>query len=76
MTKSILHINSSGRKHGSLTRQVSEKLVNQLQDSGSEVIQRDLATGLPFIDEQWIGANFTDPEQREDSQKEALEFSD
>ncbi|MCW8877430.1 MAG: NAD(P)H-dependent oxidoreductase [Kangiellaceae bacterium] len=76
MSNTILHINSSGRKNGSLTRQVSEKLVEQLKNSESQVIQRDLVTGLPFIDEQWIGANFTDPEQRKAPQKEALEFSD
>ncbi|MBV1908069.1 MAG: NAD(P)H-dependent oxidoreductase [Kangiellaceae bacterium] len=74
----ILQIDSSGRYDGSLTRQVSAKLASQLSASNPQltVNQRDLATGLPFIDEQWIGANFTDPDQREDSQKATLEFSD
>ncbi|MDT0595292.1 FMN-dependent NADH-azoreductase [Glaciecola petra] len=78
MTNKILHINSSGRKEGSLTRQVSEKLVDQFKkdETNVSVVQRDLASGLPFIDEQWINANFTDPEQRNDQQKQALAFSD
>jgi len=76
MSNTILHINSSGRKNGSVTRSASEKLVSQLGQGTADVISRDLATGLPFVDEQWIGANFTDPDERADSQKEALEFSD
>jgi len=76
--KSILQINSSGRYEGSVTRMVSDKLVSQLHAANTELVinKRDLATGLPFIDEQWIGANFTDPEAREESQKTTLEFSD
>jgi FMN-dependent NADH-azoreductase len=75
---SVLSINSSGRYQDSLTRQVSEKLVKQLQqiNSNSQIKERDLAKGLPFIDEQWIGANFTDPEQRDPAQKDKLALSD
>ena len=78
MTNNILLINSSGRKHGSSTRQVSEKLTNLLskQAKDTQVIRRDVAEGLPFIDEQWIGANFTPPEDRNDQHSAALEFSD
>lgn len=78
MTNNVLHINSSGRKEGSITRKASEKLVSQLQKevSNTAVVQRDLVKGLPFIDEQWINANFTDPEQRQDAQKEVLALSD
>lgn len=74
----VLSINSSGRYQDSLTRQVSEKLVAQLkqQSSVSQTKDRDLAKGLPFIDEQWIGANFTDPEQRSPVQQDKLAFSD
>lgn len=77
-TKSILQINSSGRYQGSITRQVSDKIVADLAQTspGLNIVKRDLATGLPFIDEQWINANFTDPEKRDNSYKEALEFSD
>ena len=76
--KTILQINSSGRKSGSLTRQVSDLVVSKLSKNNPELMvnQRDLATGLPFVDEQWIDANFTDPEQRSHTHNETLCFSD
>ncbi|GLX77997.1 FMN-dependent NADH-azoreductase [Thalassotalea insulae] len=77
-SQNVLHINSSGRHQGSITREVSEQLVEQLikKQKAGKVIKRDLATGLPFIDEQWIGANFTAAEDREAHHKETLALSD
>jgi len=72
----ILQINSSSRYHDSITRQVAELVVNNLSNENSTIINRDLAKGLPFIDEQWIGANFTVPEDRNDQHKATLSFSD
>ncbi len=76
--KTILHINSSSRYQDSITRQVSEYVVNQQLHSSSHltVVKRDLATGLPFIDEQWVNANFTPEEHRSETDKEVLRFSD
>jgi len=76
--KTILQINSSGRFKGSVTRQLSKLVVKLLVKNHPELTltTRELATGLPFIDEQWIGANFTASEQRSDLQLEALSFSD
>jgi len=77
MNNKILHINSSGRFEGSVTRDISAQLVSQLaQQTGNETITLDLAEGLPFIDEQWIAANFTDPAARSDRQKAKLALSD
>lgn len=72
----ILQINSSSRYHDSITRQVAELVVNNLSKDNSTIINRDLAKGLPFIDEQWIGANFTAPEDRTEQHKATLSFSD
>ncbi len=74
----LLHINSSGRFQGSVTRDTSEAVVTYLKEEtpNLDVIQRDLAMGLPFVDESWIQANFTKPEERSESQKEILDFSD
>ncbi len=74
----LLHINSSGRYQGSVTRQISDSVITQLQKSDSqlEVIHRDLSAGLPFVDEPWIEANFTATEERSIDQKETLGFSD
>jgi len=77
-TQNLLRINSSGRYHGSLTRQVSERVVNQLQQADPSVksVERDLANGMPFVNEQWINANFTASEERSAEQKEILDYSD
>lgn len=77
MNNKILHINSSGRVDGSVTRDISAQLVSQLQQqTGYDTSTLELAEGLPFIDEQWITANFTDPEQRSDRQQAKLALSD
>lgn len=77
MKNTILHINSSGRNEGSVTRDISGQLVQQLQHrEGLEINHVDLAEGLPFVDEQWIAANFTDPDERSDRQKAKLALSD
>lgn len=77
MKNTILHINSSGRISGSVTRNISTQLVTHLQQQqGSPLVKRDLAEGIPFVDENWITANFTDPEQRSETQQKALRFSD
>ena len=77
MNNTILHINSSERIQDSVTRQVSAELVSQLQkQSGLAIKSRDLVKGIPFINELWIHANFTDPEQRTEQNKQALKTSD
>lgn len=73
----VLHINASGRYDGSLTRAVSSQLTEILADRHEMVLQqRDVASGLPFINEEWINANFTDPTERSDVQKNVLTLSD
>lgn len=77
-TQKILLINSSGRFNGSVTRQLSKSIVTQLQgESGqTHLVTRELTQGLPFINEEWIGATFTPVDQRNEAQKEVLKFSD
>lgn len=73
----VLHINASSRYDGSLTRAVSTQLTDILAGQFEVTVQqRDVALGLPFINEEWINANFTDPTERSDAQKQALTFSD
>lgn len=77
MTATILHINSSAREQGSITRTLSAQLVDKLQQqTGAKVQQRDLRNGMPFLDEAWVNANFTDPAQRSREQQAALIYSD
>lgn len=69
----ILSVQSSGRQEGSLTRQLSEDVLNQLEGSVSE---RDLTTSIPHVDEDWINANFTPAQDRTAQQSAALAYSD
>jgi FMN-dependent NADH-azoreductase len=77
-TNTILRIDSSMRHTGSVTRALTDKLVARLgaASPGTKVIHRDLAKGVPLVDEDWIGANFTDPAERGSAQREALAVSD
>jgi FMN-dependent NADH-azoreductase len=74
--KTILHIDSSGRKTDSLTRELSKKIALKLTSEDSYTIKRDLDHDLCFVDEQWIHANVTEPEQRTELQKQRLQQSD
>jgi FMN-dependent NADH-azoreductase len=74
MTK-ILHIDASSRSSTSLTRQLSQELVEALKKShpGSEVVYRDLISeNPPFIQETDIGAIYTPPQVRTPEQQKAL----
>jgi FMN-dependent NADH-azoreductase len=77
-TNKILRIDTSMRHTGSVTRALTDKLVARLRAAspGSEVTVRDLAAGVPLVNEAWIGANFTDPAERDDAQRAALTHSD
>ncbi len=74
----ILRIDASMRHTGSVTRALTDKLVARLRavSPGSQVTRRDLAAGVPLVDETWIGANFTDPAERDAAQRAALADSD
>ena len=74
----ILSIQSSGQLQGSTTRSASAELINQLQaaDHVQSIVTRDLAEGIPFVDQDWIGANFTPAEDRTAEQTARLAFSE
>ena len=74
----VLAVNASGRTAGSATRQLSRDLIAALDDryGNVAVTSRDLADGVPFVDQAWIEANFTPTESRSAEQREALSYSD
>lgn len=72
----ILRVDSSMRSEGSVSRNLTDQLIDKLSTDGTQVTVRDLAKGIPLIDEAWIGANFTDPAERNTEQKAALAKSD
>jgi FMN-dependent NADH-azoreductase len=69
----ILHIDSSARLQGSVTRDLSSQIVAHL---GGDVIRRDLKDALPQITENWVNANFTPADQRDAVQTDTLALSD
>ena len=78
MNKHALIIHSSGRHQDSLTRRLTSQVLEQLQlqHPNLTVTERDLASGMPYVNEQWIGANFTAADQRSAEQQQSLSDSD
>jgi FMN-dependent NADH-azoreductase len=77
MTQKILRIDASMRKIGSYSRTLSDRLIAQLKSQTPSTVKvRDLADGVPFINEAWIEANFTDINQRTAEQRSILSCSD
>ena len=74
MTQTVLHIDSSIRAEGSVSRALSQKITSRFE--GATVLRRDLADGVPLIDGAWMGANFTPAADRTDEQKAVLATSD
>lgn len=78
MTIKILRIDASARTEGSVSRELNDNIIARLGETRDIIVEsRDLAaTSLPFINEEWIGANFTAADARSTAQKETLSFSD
>lgn len=74
MTKHILRIDASLRQSDSVTRGLLDRITQQF--TGATVTTRDLSAGLPLINGEWIGANFTPAADRSDAQNEVLKQSD
>ena len=74
----ILHVNASARGAASVSRQLTTNLIDALRERhGSvQITERNVAAGLPFVDEEWVGANSTPEEERDDAQREVLALSD
>lgn len=74
----VLRVDASARVEGSVTRQLADHMVAGLSArvGGVDVIRRDVAQGLPFVDADWVAANFTDPDARDAAQRETLAGSD
>ncbi len=74
----ILEVSASGRRADSISRQLSNELIEALEarEGEVEVVRRDLSKGIPLVDEGWIEANFTPEDERTRDQREALSASD
>ncbi len=74
MTQTLLRIDTSARRSGSISRQLTDAIVAKL--APTKTLTRDLANALPQIDETWVGANFTPADMRTEEQTETLALSD
>ncbi len=75
MTETVLHIDSSARLAGSISRDLTADII--ARNPGANVITRDLGvTPVPQITEAWVGASFTPPEERSAELKDILALSD
>ena len=74
----VLEISAGARSEGSISRLLTADLISALDSRYGEtqVARRDLANGLPFIDEAWVAANFTPEEDRSSQHRQTLAFSD
>lgn len=74
----VLEVAASGRGKDSVSRMLSADLIGALEarHGNVDLTRRDLSRGLPFVDEAWINANFTAPEDRNSEQRTALAGSD
>jgi FMN-dependent NADH-azoreductase len=55
MTNHILRIDASARRTGSVSRDLLDRIIARISPD-AKVTTRDLAGGLPLIDEAWVGA--------------------
>lgn len=74
MTRNILRIDSSARNTGSISRDLTDRIIAKFPVAS--VVTRDLSDPLPSISEAWIGANFTPEDNRSDDQRALLQQSD
>jgi FMN-dependent NADH-azoreductase len=74
----VLEISAGARFEGSISRQLTANLISALDSryGDTELSRRDLADGLPFIDEAWVAANFTPDEERTGQHRQTLAYSD
>ncbi len=77
-TLRILEVSASARSNDSSTRTLSRDLIDALRQrhDSVDVTRRDLARGLPFVDSDWVEANFTPEEHRNAAHRDALGLSD
>lgn len=74
----VLEITASARQDGSMSRRLVGDLVAALEDRYGDITitRRNVAAGLPFVDEAWVTANFTPEDDRSPADREALALSD
>lgn len=74
MAQTVLHLDASARTEGSVTRQLSAQVIDTL--GAPNVLRRDLSSPLPLLSADWLAANWTPADARDEVQKDTLALSD
>ena len=77
--RTLLVVEASPRGEQSMSRGLTERFVAAWTKNHPDgrVVERDLMkTDLPFVNQPWLGAYFTPPDQHTPSMKELLRLSD
>lgn len=74
----VLRIDASASVSSSNSKKLGDELIATLQSRYADtyVQRRDLNRDLYYIDETWVGANFTPADQRSEEQNHRLALSD
>ena len=72
----IYQIDSSARKEGSTSRQLSKKLLNKIKKPGDEIIYRDLDDEMLFISKLTESGMKIPLEKQTEDHKKMFELSD
>lgn len=74
----LLYVSASAQQEGSVTRRFASELIEELSrvHPNTQVHTRNVAEGLPFLQDEWLQANFTPMEQRSPEQTAILGRSD
>jgi FMN-dependent NADH-azoreductase len=78
MTTQVLYVSAAASRDSSISRILADDLIAALaqRDGDTRVTRRDLADGLPFVDQAWITANFKPVDERDARHLDALARSD
>ena len=74
MSSNILLVSGSAQGTDASSFAVAQQTVEKLQ--GIELKVRNLSSGLPSINQEWVLANFTEQSARSDDQQKTLSLSD
>ena len=74
MSSNILLVSGSAQGTDASSFAVAQQIVEKLQ--GTELKVRNLSSGLPSINQEWVSANFTEQSARSDDQQKTLSLSD
>ncbi|MEL6750687.1 MAG: NAD(P)H-dependent oxidoreductase [Pseudomonadota bacterium] len=71
----VLKIDSSARYEASKSRKLTSQIAEKVA-AGGAVVARDVAQGVPLVDEPWTNAAYIPADDRSAEQKQALAASD